>query len=195
MAKRGNHYEAAFEAYLRMRQVPYIAVDEARRALLGDASLKSLDFIVSPAVGPAWLVDVKGRRFPSGEQQKQYWKNWSTDDDLRSLRAWERLFGPSASGLFVFAYEVVADRAPLPRELLFDFRDRLYGFIGVRLSDYAACARKLSAAWGTLAVPTARFREVAAPVDDFFRIEPPADVAGPFAPPGDEDSAAWAHAA
>lgn len=192
MAKRGNHYEAAFEAYLRCRQVPYIAVDEAKRALLGDASLKSLDFIVSPAVGPSWLVDVKGRRFPSGEQQKQYWKNWSTDDDLRSLRAWERLFGPSARGLFVFAYEVVADRAPLPREQLFDFRDRLYGFIGIRLCDYAACARKLSAAWGTLAVPTARFREAAAPVDDFFRVQPPAQLAGPYVSDWDDAAEPWA---
>ena len=34
MANRDNHYEAAFEAYLRSRGVPYIAVDEARRSLL-----------------------------------------------------------------------------------------------------------------------------------------------------------------
>ena len=37
----------------------------------------------SPAV--LGLVDVKGRRFPSGDEQKQYWKNWSTRDDLVSL--------------------------------------------------------------------------------------------------------------
>ena len=29
---RDNHYEAAFEAYLRARRLPYIAVDEARRS-------------------------------------------------------------------------------------------------------------------------------------------------------------------
>ena len=32
MADRGNHYEAAFEADLRTRQVAYVAVDEARLA-------------------------------------------------------------------------------------------------------------------------------------------------------------------
>ena len=32
MAKRDNHYEAAFEAYLRARQVPYVAVDETKRS-------------------------------------------------------------------------------------------------------------------------------------------------------------------
>jgi len=35
MAKRSNHYEAAFEEYLRQRQIPYVAVDEKKRALLG----------------------------------------------------------------------------------------------------------------------------------------------------------------
>ena len=31
MAKRDNHYEAAFEAYLRDRRLGYVAVDESRR--------------------------------------------------------------------------------------------------------------------------------------------------------------------
>ena len=71
MAKRDNHYEAAFEEFLRRRQIPYVAVDETKRALLGDASLKSLDFIVSTPLGNSWLVDVKGRRFPAGAQEVQ----------------------------------------------------------------------------------------------------------------------------
>ncbi|MCE9544615.1 MAG: HYExAFE family protein [Planctomycetia bacterium] len=195
MANRDNHYEAAFEAYLRQRQVPYVAVDESRRSLLGDSSLKSLDFIVSPsgdsrsgdsrgggglaefdsygcAAPPAnqptsWLVDVKGRLFPGG-RQRQYWKNWSTRDDLHSLVRWEQLFGEQFGSLFVFAYRLVGDRAPLPREQLFDFRGRWYGFVGIRLCDYARHARPLSEAWGTVAMPTAQFRRLAAPLERFF---------------------------
>ena len=81
VANRDNHYEAAFEEYLRGRGVPYVAVDEAKRSVLSDgASIKSLDFIVSSPGSASgcpvrWLVDVKGRRFPSGDIQKQYWKN------------------------------------------------------------------------------------------------------------------------
>ena len=30
MSKRSNHYEAAFEAYLRLRRTPYVAIDESR---------------------------------------------------------------------------------------------------------------------------------------------------------------------
>ena len=118
MANRDNHYEAAFEAYLRRERLPYIAVDEARRSLVPDGSLKSLDFIVSPPGGPSWLVDVKGRRFPSGDEHQQYWKNWSTRDDLRSLAAWQRHFGSGFCPLLVFAYHLVGSRSPLPREQL-----------------------------------------------------------------------------
>lgn len=167
MAKRDNHYEAAFEEYLRVKQIPYVAVDETKRALLGNASLKSLDFIVSTALGPSWLVDVKGRRFPAGGQ-KQYWKNWSTSDDVRSLTAWQRLFGPAFCSLFVFAYDIVGDRAPLAQDQLFEHRGRLYGFLGVKLDEYAARARRISAAWDTLSMSTHQFRRHAAPVEDFF---------------------------
>jgi hypothetical protein len=168
MANRDNHYEAAFEEYLRSRTVPYVAVDEKKRTLLGDSSLKSLDFIVSPAERGSWLVDVKGRHFPSGEQ-KQYWKNWSTRDDVRSLAAWQRLFGPGFRALFVFAYEVLGDRAPLASEQLFPFRGRIYAFLGLGLEHYVYYARPISTAWDTLAMPTARFRQLAMPLDNMLR--------------------------
>src|SRR4030042_1608751 len=145
MANRNNHYEAAFEEFLRGRGAPYVAVDEAKRSLLSNgASIKSLDFIVSAPQRTTWLVDVKGRRFPSGDVQKQYWKNWSTRDDLRSLAQWEELFGASFRGLFVFAYDVPGDRAPLPAEELFQCRGSLYGFIAVQLGDYGAHAHPIS---------------------------------------------------
>jgi hypothetical protein len=169
MANRDNHYEAAFEAYLRSRGVPYVAVDEAKRSLLSSgASIKSLDFIVSAPAATTWLVDVKGRRFPSGEDQKQYWKNWSTRDDLASLAQWEQLFGSGFRGLFVFAYDVVGDRAPLPCEQLFEHRGRLYGFVAVRLGDYAAHARQISPRWDTVAMPAAEFRRLAQPLSELL---------------------------
>jgi hypothetical protein len=169
MANRDNHYEAAFEQYLRSRGVPYVAVDEAKRSVLSDgASIKSLDFIVSSPGPTTWLVDVKGRRFPSGDIQKQYWKNWSTRDDLVSLAQWERLFGQGFVGLFVFAYNILGDRAPLPYEQLFEFRGKLYGFIAVRLGDYAGHARPISAKWDTLAMPAADFRRLARPLDELL---------------------------
>lgn len=185
MAKRDNHYEAAFEAYLRERHVAYVAVDEAKRAKMSDGSLKSLDFIVSRTEsnevasenlgiaespresGGSWLIDVKGRRFPSG-RSKQYWKNWSTRDDLRSLARWQRLFGDQSVSLFVFAYHILGNRSPLPAEQLFRFRDSLYGFVGIELAGYLRWARPLSKKWDTVTMPTAAFRQLAAPLHRFF---------------------------
>lgn len=169
MANRDNHYEAAFEEYLRCRGVPYVAVDEARRSVLSDGrSIKSLDFIVSRPGAAAWLVDVKGRRFPSGDEQKQYWKNWSTRDDLASLAQWEEVFGPGFGGLFVFAFNVVGDRAPLPQEQLFEFRGGLYAFLAVRLEDYIAACHEISPRWDTVALSTIDFRRLARSMNELL---------------------------
>jgi hypothetical protein len=132
---------------------------------VADGSLKSLDFIVSPPGQASWLVDVKGRRFPSGDEHHQYWKNWSTRDDLRSLAAWQSHFGNDFCPLLVFAYHIVGPRSPLPREEIFEFRGGHYGFLGVRLADYMPHARPLSDAWDTVAMPTGLFRRVARPLD------------------------------
>ncbi|HEX5102810.1 MAG TPA: HYExAFE family protein [Pirellulaceae bacterium] len=170
MAKRNNHYEAAFEAWLRRLRVPYVAVDETHRSLAGAGSLKSVDFIVSPpgqattvadSAAPAhWLVDVKGRRFPTGAS---YWKNWSTADELASLASWETLFGARFAALLVFAYNVIGSRAPLPADELFVFRGSLYGFVAIRLDHYTSCAQPLSPRWGTVCMPVAHFRALARP--------------------------------
>src|SRR3982751_178112 len=123
MAKRDNHYEAAFEAWLRWLRVPHVAVDEAhrtamRRAAAESRTIKSLDFIVSPpSCSGAWLVDVKGRQFPTAG--RQYWRNWSTADELESLASWESLFEKASGALLVFAYNVIGELAPLPAEELF----------------------------------------------------------------------------
>ncbi len=83
----------------------------------------------------------------SGDAEtRHYWKNWSTRDDLRSLAQWEALFGESFRGLFVFAYNIVGDRVPLPPERLFEHRGGLYGFVAVRLADYAARCHPISPA-------------------------------------------------
>src|SRR5262245_11847525 len=177
MAKRDNHYEAAFEAWLRWLRLPYVAVNEARRSAAAhtarrERTLKSLDFIVSPCpVSPirtpaTWLVDVKGRQFPTAGQQ--YWRNWSTADELQSLAGWEELLGAGSVGLLVFAYNVIGDQAPLPADELFAHRGRLYGFVGIRLDQYVSFARPLSRRWGTVTMSVPRFRELARPVHELF---------------------------
>lgn len=173
MANRTNHYEVALEAYLRFLRIPYLATNEQRRSLLGDVSVKNLDFVVTAPGGASWLVDVKGRRFPAG-RGRQLWKNWSTRDDLESMARWEQLFGPRAAGLLVFAYHLVGRESPVPADQVFPYRGELYAFVGARLSDYASHARPISPRWQTLALGARQFRAVARPLSAWLLPAPPA---------------------
>ena len=84
------------------------------------------------------------------------------------MAQWERLFGENFCGLFVFAYEILGDRAPLPCGQLFEYHGKLYGFVAVRLLDYAAHARPISPSWDTVAMPTADFRRLARPLEELL---------------------------
>lgn len=172
MAKRDNHYEAAFEAYLRERRLAYVAVDEQRRSQLGAGSLKNVDFLVSPADGATLLVDVKGRRFPSGRSSPQYWRNWTTWDDLRSLARWQDRLGEGSLAVFGFVFHIVGERSPVPPERLFPFRGERYAMLAVRVADYIRFARPLSARWQTASMPAALFRQAATPFDELLQSSP-----------------------
>lgn len=165
---RWNHYETAFEAYLKDRNVPFLAVEERHRNKLDDGStLKNLDFVISRSKGTSWLIDVKGRKFPGGTRGG-YWRHWTTQDDLVGLRHWETMFGERFTGLLVFAYLICGDRSPLPESQLFEYRSRLYGFIGISIMDYLSESRLLSPKWQTFSMPTHRFRLLAKPFEHFI---------------------------
>ncbi len=68
----------------------------------------------------------------------------------------------------MFAYNIVGDRAPLPAEHLFEYRGGLYGFVGVRLCEYAARCHRISPRWDTVAMPTEEFRQLARPIEEFL---------------------------
>jgi len=169
VASRGNHYDAAFDASLRARRTPYVAADEQRRALLEHSSLKSMDFIVYSQRTPNLLVDVKGRRFPSGGAVAGHkWENWATAEDLPALLTWQSVFGRDFRAALVFAYHVIDERARGEFETLFDFRDRTYAFYGVWADEYRDVMQTRSASWQTVSVPSGTFRELRSPIGDFL---------------------------
>jgi hypothetical protein len=162
------HYETAFEDYLQGRQVPYVAVDDAKRAAFRDAKLKSFDFIVYSENDTNWLVDVKGRRWATRKgQRKPTWENWVTRADIDGLAQWEGVFGSGFRALFVFAYWLRVDTSP-PPEVVHEFRDERYVFVGVPLEEYQLHARVRSPKWGTVNMPTAEFARYARPLADWL---------------------------
>lgn len=172
MAIRSNHYDAAFEACLRSRRIPYVAVDESRRALLTDSSLKSFDFIVETPGRWNLLVDVKGRRFPSGgtvgSRGGHLWENWATQDDLAGLLEWQRVFGERFRGLLVFAYDLLGERWRTQHSEVFEFRRRSYAFYGVWADEFAAAMSRRSPQWATVTLPAVEYRRLRQPLQELL---------------------------
>src|ERR1700744_4387711 len=119
MADRSIHYEAAFEAFLRDRGIPYVAVDEAKKALFANARLKSFDFVVYSKNGPNLLVDVKGRSCRNRESRSGF-ETWGTDRDVEVLLQWQQVFGEGFEAVLTFVYWIDTPMTPEPG--MFEFR-------------------------------------------------------------------------
>lgn len=167
---RSNHYESAFEGWLQAHDVCYVGVDESRRCVLDGMRRKNLDFIVHGPEGARLVVDVKGRRFPSGKpgRLRRVWETWSTREDVDGLLRWADSFGPGYQGLLVFAYHVhrdinLADDVPD----LFEWRERRYLFRAVDVVDYSRHMIVRSTSWDTVFVPRRAYRDMVQPVSSF----------------------------
>jgi hypothetical protein len=165
MADRKVHYEAAFEAFLRDRRIPYVAVDEAKKALFSNAKLKSFDFVVYSVNGPNLLVDVKGRSARDASSRRSF-QTWATERDIDDLMQWEQVFGDGFKGMLAFVYEIDAPLATM--EGAFAHRDRWYLLMGVDLTEYRNHMRRRSAKWETVAVPAEDFRNLARPLESWL---------------------------
>jgi hypothetical protein len=170
MADRSVHYEAAFEAMLRERGIPYVAVDEAKRALFANAKLKCFDFVVYCNNGPNLLIDVKGRQRRDGANGKaggsSSFQTWATQQDVADLIQWEQVFGDGFKAIFAFVYWI---DAPLqPEAGMFQHKDRWYWMFGIDLSEYQSHMRKRSIKWETVSLPAADFRSLARPLDKWL---------------------------
>lgn len=192
MAQRRHHYEQAFEEYLRARRIPYVAVNEARKALLPSAAppsatgpaLKSFDFVIY-GESVNLLIEIKGRKvarcprprpspqsaregrsaplFPAPARRGRL-ESWVTEDDIASLTAWQGLFGQGFEAAFVFVYW--CDEQPpdgLFQEIL-DHRGRWYAVRAITLGAYTSAMRPRSTRWRTVHVPTAAFERLSQPL-------------------------------
>jgi hypothetical protein len=165
MADRSIHYEAAFEAYLREKGIPYVAVDEAKKALFSNAKLKSFDFVVYSKNGRNLLVDVKGRQVCNRAGRSGF-PTWATEQDVTDLMQWEQVFGEGFKAILSFVYWIDPPLNPEPG--MFEHRDRWYLLLGVDLEEYRNHMRRRSAKWETVAIPAQDFRSLARPLESWL---------------------------
>jgi hypothetical protein len=165
VAARKIHYEAAFEAFLRDRKIPYVAVDEAKRALFANARLKSFDFVVYSKKGPNLLVDVKGRmgRKRAG---RGVFETWTTQRDVTDLMQWEEVFGEDFKAILMFVYWIDAPLSPGPG--MFEHQDKWYWLMGIDLAEYRNHMRRRSPKWETVCLPAKEFRSLARPMESWL---------------------------
>jgi hypothetical protein len=173
--KSDNHYEAAFDAYLRLRGAAVLPVVEARRSYIDPGEVKSPDFVVLAPDDRRLVIDVKGRAFPggTGRTTRRVWQNWCKRDDVESLARWADRFGGGFLGVLAFVYDV-APHIVFPPETpdQFVFRGRVYLLRGVPVAAYRGRMRARSARWRTVHLATADFRELVEPISHFLAPAP-----------------------
>lgn len=162
MADRKVHYEAAFEQYLRNKGLPYVAVDEAKKALFSTAKLKSFDFVVYSRSGPNLLVDVKGRSCRDREKVKGF-ETWATEQDVEDMAQWEQVFGEGFNAIFAFVYWIECPMVTEPG--MFEFKERWYLSMGINLAEYRDHMKRRSEKWKTVCLSSDSFRSLARPID------------------------------
>jgi hypothetical protein len=169
--KSDNHYEAAFDAYLRQRGCAVVPVVEARRSYLDAEAVKSPDFIVIGPHDAKLVVDVKGRKFGSSATGKprHVWQNWCELEDVHSLERWADRLGDGFRGVLAFVYHLGDDvRMPASTPDLFAFRGALLLVRGVGVGDYRRHMRTRSPRWRTVHLPTDDFRRIVKPMSAFL---------------------------
>ena len=169
MARRWNPYEAAFEANIRHLNVPCVVVDECRRAVSDEGSLKNPDFLVYPKMGKNLVVEVKGK-LTKDSYGRRPWENWVTTDDLSALVRWQQMFGPGFVAALVFVYAEESQDFPLPAnsDTGFPFRGLVYRFWAVALDDYVAHLRSRGMAWKAVAMAREAFRARVRPLNEWL---------------------------
>lgn len=175
--RKGMHseYERVFEGIIRKCEIPYIAINEAKRAVVEGKKIKSLDFIVASKTG-IYLLDVKGKTFPYGWpkrsiSERDYWENWVHKDDLEGMELWSSLLqSKKIQPLLVFVYKIVK------RDEVQNFVDyvkmdnTLYGFVAIPTSVYRQNWKQRSVAQGFTAMYVSRdkFKSLAEPFSKFL---------------------------
>jgi hypothetical protein len=164
-----NHYELAFEHWLIDNKIPYIPVDEHKRAEFARSRIKCFDFLLYSTKGQIVMVEVKGRTFKGTSLANlTSLECWVTADDIDGLTNWQNLFGRDCRAVFVFAYKIEAIDVDLDGRETFDFDSNRYLFLCVSFDDYRRFMKLRSSKWRTVTLPADKFRQSITELSDLL---------------------------
>jgi len=149
-----NHYEKAFESWLKDNGIQYLLVDQQKRTAFSKSKIKSFDFLFYSPDRRAYLAEIKGRNF-SGKTFTSFGTlpNWVTVDDVKGLENWAKIFGSRYQGLFVFVYNLENIDVDTDGREIYECRDKRYVFMAIALNDYQKGQTLRSEKWETVHLP------------------------------------------
>ena len=155
-----NHYERAFENWLRDNRIKYTAIDQSKRKAFGKASVKSFDYLLYPANRPTIIAEVKGRTFKgSSFENLAGLECWVLAADVDGLYHWQRVFGWDCRAYFIFAYKVENIDVDFDGREVYDLGRERYVFFVVSLDDYRSAMKLRSPKWKTVTLAADKFRK------------------------------------
>lgn len=159
-----------FEAFLRKREIPYVAVDEKKRPVTRYGPIKNFDFLVHSRRGNL-TVDIKGKEFPQAAapgRRGLRWQNWVKAQDLEGMAFWRDIMGKGFTPVIVFAYRVLLLEDIYLFSDLFNYEGQSYGLVAVTFEDYKAHAGIRSRKWEAYSVNKKDFLKIKKPLRCFI---------------------------
>lgn len=164
-----NHYELAFENWLKDNRIQYVASDEHKRGVVWRRKVKSPDFLVYPSEGRTVIAEVKGRKFKGTSFEKLAgFECWVTLDDIDGLGEWVNILGQGHQAAFVFAYRIENIDVDFDGRDVFEYAGGSYLFFCIKLEDYRLYMKRRSPKWRTVTLPAEKFRRCAIEITEFM---------------------------
>ncbi len=165
-----NHYELAFENWLKDNHIRFTRIDETKRARLGKATFKSFDYFVYAGTHNIIIADVKGRKFKGTSFEKlTSLQCWVTETDITDIEFWQEIFGDDHHAVFVFAYDIENVDVDFDGRDVYDYDGKKYLFFCAELDKYKKNLKVRSPKWKTVTLSADNFRACAVEMKDFFK--------------------------
>lgn len=164
----GNHYEKAFESWLKDNGIQYLAVDQQKRTAFSRSKIKSFDFLFYSPDKRGYIAEIKGRKF-NGKSFMAFGKlpNWVTLDDITGLKNWIKIFS-GYLGLFIFAYSLENIDVDTDGREIYECGGKRYVFVVISLVDYLNGATVRSKKWKTLHLAAEYYKKYTSNINELI---------------------------
>ncbi len=164
-----NHYGRAFAEFLKDNSVKYIPVNAKKKKLFAKNSIKNFDYVFYSLGNKPYIAKIKGRKFKGKTfTHMENLQNWVPESDIEGLKQWSKILGDEQTSVIVFVYCFEKTKVETDGKKIYEFENKKYAFITIKLENYCRCMKIRSKKWNTVSVPAAEFRQWAVSLEKLF---------------------------